>query len=661
MTGEPPKAPVFSVVVPAWRAAAVVERAVASVLAQELADFEVIVVDDGSDDGTDRAVARCLDPRVRYAAQPHRGVCAARNHGARIAHGRYLAFLDSDDEALPGWLAAFAAGFRDPAVGVVCCGLWGIFPDRSHALLPKPSGPELQNTTSLFLAGSFAVPRHLFLELGGYWEELVHSENTELGIRLTAACAQRGLRVEPVLRPLAVYHREVEPPATIERLRGQLASSERLLQRHAAIWRSNRHALEPLLSTAGRRAARLGDLRKARSLFGRALRVKPTRLLGWLRWGATWLPPVAARRWRADLGRSDSEGRHNHQDHPLRIAAAQECAEGDSSGPPMIGRRRKTVSAFVMTFDRPEILDSTLRALLAQRQPPDRVLVFDNGTSVATREVTERWSSSGVVYRGMRGNRGPAGAACAGVRDALEADADWIWWIDDDDPPMHEEVLDRLLGVLSAHPEAAGAGAFGARWSWRTGWVVRVPDEELSGPVDVDVFGGSAHFLIRSDAARRIELPNERLFFGLEDWEYCLRLRRAGWRLLADGALTREYRAKHQRLHHRVRSGLLPRDPPDRLWRRYYTERNYIYLMRETFNRPDLARRRAISRVASCFAAWGRGPRFGARFSGFIVKAVIDGYLGRLGQGVAPRAKPQDQQPSPGSAGAASVGNSESS
>lgn len=100
-TGEP----FFSIVIPAYNRAGLVGRAIESCLGQDWRDFEVIVVDDGSTDGTSEAVQRYDDPRVRLVAhEVNRGACPARNTGVDAALGEWIVFLDSDDELLPGAL-----------------------------------------------------------------------------------------------------------------------------------------------------------------------------------------------------------------------------------------------------------------------------------------------------------------------------------------------------------------------------------------------------------------------------------------------------------------------------------------------------------------------------------------------------------------------------
>lgn len=92
----PPRQPSVSVIIPTHNRAGLVMEAVGSVLSQTYRDFEVVVVDDGSTDGT-ADVLKPYHGRVRYIHQPHRGVSAARNVGIQFARGEFFAFLDSDD------------------------------------------------------------------------------------------------------------------------------------------------------------------------------------------------------------------------------------------------------------------------------------------------------------------------------------------------------------------------------------------------------------------------------------------------------------------------------------------------------------------------------------------------------------------------------------
>lgn len=93
--------PFFSVILPVFNRAHVLERALRSVLAQSCQDFEIVVVDDGSSDNPKAVVDRISDPRIRYLRQENQGGGMARNTGINAATGRFIAPLDSDDVFLP--------------------------------------------------------------------------------------------------------------------------------------------------------------------------------------------------------------------------------------------------------------------------------------------------------------------------------------------------------------------------------------------------------------------------------------------------------------------------------------------------------------------------------------------------------------------------------
>lgn len=114
MTSLPMADPLFTVVTPTRNAAATLGEAVASVRAQTCPDWELLLVDDGSTDGS-AALARGFadrDPRIQaLRLDAPRGAAAARNAAIRAARGRYIAFLDADDRWRPGKLAAQGAAF----------------------------------------------------------------------------------------------------------------------------------------------------------------------------------------------------------------------------------------------------------------------------------------------------------------------------------------------------------------------------------------------------------------------------------------------------------------------------------------------------------------------------------------------------------------------
>lgn len=121
-----PRSPLISVVLPTFNAGETVARAIASIRAQTFADWELIVIDDGSIDATRRVLAElaCSEPRMRVVERPHQGLVPALNTGIAEARGEFIARMDADDECHPDRLAEQVAFLRDPAnreVGLVSC------------------------------------------------------------------------------------------------------------------------------------------------------------------------------------------------------------------------------------------------------------------------------------------------------------------------------------------------------------------------------------------------------------------------------------------------------------------------------------------------------------------------------------------------------------
>jgi glycosyltransferase involved in cell wall biosynthesis len=129
-----------STILPVYNAAAYVCQAVTSLLAEMGPEDEIIAIDDGSADGSAEALASLNEPRLRLFRQDNQGAALARNQGLAQAQGRFIAFLDADDRALPGRLSRPLAAFQaDPRLVIAGGGCQIIGPDGS--ILRKQRNP----------------------------------------------------------------------------------------------------------------------------------------------------------------------------------------------------------------------------------------------------------------------------------------------------------------------------------------------------------------------------------------------------------------------------------------------------------------------------------------------------------------------------------------
>ena len=239
--------PAFSVIIAVYNGANTIRRAIESVLSQTYPALELIVVDDGSTDTTAAEVAQ-FGGRVRYVYQSNAGVSAARNAGAQLATGEWLAFLDADDWYYPDRLRLHAEWIgRDPALDFLTGDYDYVRSDGSLIsrsmekteaglmILRRAAGQREvlmeEGEISLYIENHFgdthtlSVPRKTFLELGGYPVGRRVCEDVNFLIRL---CAQ-SKRIGVVCEPMAVYFIHGDSVTRSDPLRAQQLTVEALL------------------------------------------------------------------------------------------------------------------------------------------------------------------------------------------------------------------------------------------------------------------------------------------------------------------------------------------------------------------------------------------------------------------------------------------------
>jgi len=180
-----------SVVIPTYNRLPLIMDAIESVLKQTYHDFELWVVDDGSTDGTGEALKE-WGTRIKYIAQDNGGVSAARNVGARLSRGKYLAFLDSDDLWEPMKLEIQVRCMEENPQVPLCYTdeVWvrkevRVNQKKKHA---KYSGWIFEKCLPLCIISpsSALMKRSLFDEMGGFDESLPVCEDYDFWLRVTS-------------------------------------------------------------------------------------------------------------------------------------------------------------------------------------------------------------------------------------------------------------------------------------------------------------------------------------------------------------------------------------------------------------------------------------------------------------------------------------------
>lgn len=169
--------PSISVVLPVYNGAAYIKAAIDSILAQSYSDFELIIINDGSNDESDAIIRAFTDARISYFQQENRGLAATLNVAIDIAHGEFIARQDQDDISAANRLQVQVDFLRtNPAVGMVGSNaeIW-VQGKKTDRLLEHPANDALIHFALLFdnpfVHSSVMIRRSVFGQIGGYSED----------------------------------------------------------------------------------------------------------------------------------------------------------------------------------------------------------------------------------------------------------------------------------------------------------------------------------------------------------------------------------------------------------------------------------------------------------------------------------------------------------
>jgi hypothetical protein len=316
--------PFVSVVIPTYNRVQQPINAIESILAQTYPNYEIVVVNDGSTDGSDEAIQQFIRERtaarhqIRYVDQPNQGASTARNTGVERARGEYIAFLDSDDVWLPTKLETQIRALKELNNECAACftdarllnssGM-DISSFRAHGRhydqtigIDRKASISLASSFSGFWVSTLLVQADLLRKVGGFDPDISFAEDRDLHFRLSLVTP-----IAVVNEQLIRMDRSPSPAGSTcrswDNVEVQFRDQQRILER----WLSMEPPLPPDVHRVVVRGLRcqhshwtnwyLENARydEARQAVSRAMKYELTPALT-VKWALTWLAPALARR-----------------------------------------------------------------------------------------------------------------------------------------------------------------------------------------------------------------------------------------------------------------------------------------------------------------------------------------------------------------------------
>lgn len=484
MRGKSDRMPSFAVVIPTKNRSQQVSEVVERVRTLAGSPEEIVVVDDNSTDDTIEQLSGLSF--LTLVNGDGAGPAAARNLGVAASSADWLVFLDDDDEPDAEWMLAFRELVAEhPDAEHVSVGYRYRSATGSVVRAPQPLGSAFADAVSSYLAGTFAVRRSLFDDVGGFDGRLRHMEFTSLALRLFERCAGRpgALAMDP--RPRITY--VGRPSSTRESQNPHVLANSAVLvlEQSAHRWRRDPKEYANQLATVGVAMVRAGRGSDGRRMLWRAAAHDPSSLAHVGRATLALLPPVRRRVWSRHVdSRTDSEPLSN--DGPL-------------------------VSVIIPSYGRQDLLDEAVHSVLAQSYAHIELIVVDDGSpDPLSVPIDPR------VRLIRQPNRGAGVARNAG---ATAAEGEILFFLDSDDVFTSS----RIANAVAAHQETL-ADIVVCGQSWLDG----------SGPLRHDLFGfvgdrildGITPHVGATSIRRSRFIPFDERYLASQDVEWWLRIAR---------------------------------------------------------------------------------------------------------------------------------------
>jgi len=281
----------LTIVIPVYNYAHTIERAMRSILKQEIESVEIILIDDGSQDDSAEVCKKFAtqDPRVRFVSQKNAGAAAARNHGIRLARGEYLVFLDADDELQQGALRRVETVIKEHHPDVILGGHMARHDDgrlKSYVpgVLPDTAAKKIRayliDKKIRISNGAIFMHKKIFAQ-GLFPEQFRNGE--DLPIFAQALCQDKVIFLSD---PLVIVNKHADSlrHQTGFAIQAGMALvdeifNERRLPKEAMIWRSRYRAQRAL--SMMRMLHKSGQYKEALSVYWQALHYYPFAIFNW--------------------------------------------------------------------------------------------------------------------------------------------------------------------------------------------------------------------------------------------------------------------------------------------------------------------------------------------------------------------------------------------
>ena len=238
-------------------------------------------------------------------------------------------------------------------------------------------------------------------------------------------------------------------------------------------------------------------------------------------------------------------------------------------------------AAFIMTFERPQLVVENINCLLKQTLAPEHILIVDNSASTLTQEAISNLGNDKIQYHRVGYNSGPAGASAIGLQILTALGFEWIYWGDDDDPPPFDDTIERILQIPKKIPnEKIGLLGFrGCNFNLTSFKMEKILNKDYKAITEVFCISGGASMIVNAEVVKQGILPDENLFFGFEELDYAISVKNKGFKNFITGDISLQIRkSRNTGFKKDNRIKLKPAKDYESLWRDYDSYRNLIII-----------------------------------------------------------------------------------